>query len=45
MASVVVAEDNAEHLQVIARILRRLGHEVIETADGRTWSPTSTCRT
>jgi PAS domain S-box-containing protein len=32
---VVVAEDNVDHLAVIGRILRRLGHEVIEAPDGR----------
>ena len=36
VATVVVAEDNTDHLLVISRILRRLGHEVVEAADGRT---------
>jgi PAS domain S-box-containing protein len=32
---VVVAEDNAEHRRVIAEVVRRLGHDVVATADGR----------
>jgi signal transduction histidine kinase len=35
MASVVVAEDNLEHQHVMAAAVRRLGHDVILTADGR----------
>jgi signal transduction histidine kinase/FixJ family two-component response regulator len=35
MASVVVAEDNLEHQHVMAAAVRRLGHDVILTPDGR----------
>lgn len=35
MATVVVAEDNIDHLLLVSRILRRLGHEVVEAVDGR----------
>jgi signal transduction histidine kinase/FixJ family two-component response regulator len=35
MATVVVAEDNAEHQHVIGTAVRRAGHDVIFTSDGR----------
>ena len=35
MACVVVAEDNLDHQRVIAEVVRRLGHEVVVTGDGR----------
>ncbi|WP_250007703.1 ATP-binding protein [Actinoplanes sp. M2I2] len=35
MACVVVAEDNLDHQRVIAEVIRRLGHEVVVTGDGR----------
>jgi PAS domain S-box-containing protein len=35
VGSVVVAEDNVDHQRVIAEVVRRLGHEVVVTADGR----------
>ncbi|MGK5677665.1 ATP-binding protein [Actinoplanes sp. URMC 104] len=35
MACVVVAEDNPDHQRVIAEVVRRLGHEVVVTGDGR----------
>lgn len=31
----VVAEDNLDHQRVIAEVVRRLGHEVVVTGDGR----------
>ncbi|GIE92553.1 hybrid sensor histidine kinase/response regulator [Paractinoplanes rishiriensis] len=34
MALVVVAEDNIDHQRVIARVIRRLGHEVVVADDG-----------
>jgi PAS domain S-box-containing protein len=36
VASVVVAEDNVDHQRVIAEVVRRMGHEVRVTGDGRT---------
>ena len=35
MARVVLAEDNLDHQRVIADVVRRLGHEVTVTRDGR----------
>ncbi|WP_250037179.1 ATP-binding protein [Paractinoplanes maris] len=35
MACVVVAEDNLDHQRVIAEVVRRLGHDVVVTGDGR----------
>ena len=35
MASVLVAEDNVDHQQAIAEVIRRWGHEVTVVGDGR----------
>ena len=35
MASVLVAEDNADHQRAIAEVIRRWGHEVAVVGDGR----------
>ena len=35
MGCVVVAEDNVDHQRVIAEVVRRLGYDVVVTADGR----------